>query len=81
MLDNVRKNFAEINLNLFDELCNKKILEKEKFLYLVKKEDGDEFKSFKFVETVISNFLVIFLTSIMAPSEDLLSVSKPYHIV
>ena len=36
LLGNIKMVFSEINPNLFDELCSKKLLENEKFMYLVK---------------------------------------------
>ncbi len=62
-------------------MCSKKLLENEKYLYLIRKEDGEEIKPFKFVETITRNFLVIFLTSSMTPNEGIQSVTKSYHIV
>ena len=41
-------------------MCSKKLLENEKYLYLIRKEDGEEIKPFKFVETITRNYLVIF---------------------
>lgn len=81
LLDNIKLVFAEINPNLFDELCSKELLEKEKYMYLVKPEDGDDFKSHFWNEEQTKKFMTIFLTSNESPSEALLKITTPYKIV
>ena len=81
IFDKLTKVFAEINPNLFDEMCSKKLLQNEKFLYLVKNEDGDAFKSYNFVDTTISSFLVIFIATNTSLNDALLKLTNSYQII
>ncbi len=88
LIESVRTVSAQIetyninNRNLFDDFCNKKLLEKENYLKLVKIErDGKEYEAHQFNKTRLDNFKVIFITSNPYPSKLLLKLSLPIKIV
>lgn len=71
----------KVNPTLWDDLISKKLLENEKFMYLVTDPNDDEFKSYQFVDKNIDNFRVIFLSTNKQLADNLLEVTKPYKLV
>ena len=80
LLDNIKMVFSEVNPNLFDELCSKKLLDNENFMYLVKPEDGKEYESLYWNPQLTNKFRVVFLVSNTKPSEELLKLTVPYIV-
>ena len=81
LLDNIKMIFSEISSTLFDELCSKTLLENEKFMYLIKPEDGKDYESLYWNENLTQRFRVVFLVSNIKPSEELLKLTTPYLII
>ena len=81
LLDNIKMVFSEISSTLFDELCSKTLLENEKFMHLIKPEDGKDYESLYWNENLTQRFRVVFLVSNIKPSEELLKLTTPYLII
>lgn len=80
-LENVKSVFNEIRANLYEDLIDMSLLKDEKFLELVRPEDGDDYKSYCFTAETYSKFICVFLTTNLEPSKDLLAITTPYLIV
>jgi hypothetical protein len=80
LLDNIKMVFSEISSTLFDELCTKKLLDNEKFMYLIKPEDGKDYESLYWNEDLTQKFRVVFLISNIKPSEELLKLTTAYIV-
>lgn len=77
---NIKMVFSEISSTLFDELCSKKLLDNEKFMYLIKPEDGRDYESLYWDENLTQKFRVVFLVSNIKPSEELLKLTTSYIV-
>ena len=68
--------------NLFEEMCNKKLMHKDNFMRLVKLEkDGKEYEHQNFNEIRLRNFKVIFLTANPYPNDKLMKMTVPIRVV
>jgi ankyrin repeat protein len=73
---------SQIDETLFDELCNKSLMEKERFLRLANVvKDGKEYEIQHFNSIRMKNFKVIFLTSNPYPNESLVKLTLPIKII
>jgi hypothetical protein len=81
LIDLVKKTCSEIHADLFDDLINKKLFENEKYLALVKPEDGDEFQKKQFVPDIVEKFKLIFLTTSTSPNLELAILTTLYKCI
>lgn len=82
LLESVRVVCDQIDPQLFELMCNKKLLQNEYFLKLVKLQtDGKEYESHNFSQTRINNFKLLFLTSNPYPDEKLLKLTMPIKVI
>jgi hypothetical protein len=71
----------QIDLNLFDEICNKTIVKNERYMRLVKTTDGKEYEAHNFLDIRSKYFKVLIITSNPYPSDYLLKITLPIKIV
>ncbi len=81
LLDSLKKTCSEIHTDLFDDLVNKKLLDNEKYMSIVKPADGDEFLKHQFVPDNIENFKLIFLTTSASPNPELITQTTLYKCI
>lgn len=77
----VQRCCAELDPKLFDEICDRSILKDERFMRFVKESDGDQYKSYNFLEEHTRRFKTVFLISKDQPSDRILQLGTPYKIV
>ncbi|XP_071487017.1 IQ motif and ankyrin repeat domain-containing protein 1-like [Diadema antillarum] len=56
--------FDEVHQGLLEDILNKSILEKEKYMYLVKDSDGEDYNRNKFMQHRVQNFVMYLVTKI-----------------
>ncbi|XP_001183758.2 putative IQ motif and ankyrin repeat domain-containing protein [Strongylocentrotus purpuratus] len=56
MFETCVSRFDEVQPGLLEDILNKSILEKEKYLYLVRESDGEEYNKNKFMQSRTQNF-------------------------
>lgn len=78
LLDNLKDICSQISPDLFNELCDGSILKDEKYLKYVKDSDGEQYKSFQFIENILDNFKVVFLST--KQSDKFLNIGKSFII-
>jgi hypothetical protein len=79
MLEAVRAVCDQIDEHMFEQICNKQILENQNYMRLVRlPADGDEFEAHFFAR--MDNFKVIFLTSNPCPCQELLKLTMPIKV-
>ena len=79
---NNKPNCNQIDPNLFEEMCNKKLVQNERYMRLVKLEkDGKEYEAQNFNAIRLKNFKVLFLTSNPYPNDKLVKATMPIKIV
>lgn len=83
LIESVKMVCSQIDYpNLFEALCNKKLIHKDNFMGLVKLEkDGKDYELQNFNETRLKNFKVIFLTANPYPNDALMKLSMPIKII
>lgn len=70
-----------IDACLFKCLLDKTILENEKYMILVRKQDGIEYEAQNFSDLRLKHFKLLFLTSAQYPCDKLISLTMPVRIV
>lgn len=82
LLESIRSVCDQIDEGLFEEMCNKKLVQEERYMRLVKLEtDGNEYEAHNFNRTRINHFKVLFLTSNPYPSDKLLKLTLPIKVI
>ena len=81
MLESVRMKFDVVQEGLLNAILTKEILKDDKFLSLVKPEDGEQYSKTAFLGARIENFKFIILTQLWNPSEDLISQTHPLRVI
>lgn len=61
--------FDEVQKGLLDDILNKSILENEKYLYLVRDSDGEDYNKNKFMLSRVQNFRMFLVTKIELEEE------------
>nr|XP_039268170.1 IQ motif and ankyrin repeat domain-containing protein 1-like [Styela clava] len=74
----LEKNVNDILPNLMQDVMNKKVLEEEKYMQLVKPEDGDLYEINSFDR--VHDFLFIIVTKKNPPPDDLLALMVPVKV-
>ena len=82
LFETFKSSCSQIDANLFDELCTKTLMDKERFLRLANVEkDGKEYEIQHFNSIRMKNFKVIFLTSNPYPNDSLVKLTLPIKII
>jgi hypothetical protein len=82
LIESIKATCEQIDSTLFTELFNKKLIENERFMHLVRPEkDGKEYEIQNFNATRIKNFKVLVLTSNPYPCEKVLSLTTQVKII
>lgn len=72
---------SQIDPDLYEEICNKKIIENERYMRLVKPADGKDYEAHNFLDVRSKNFKVLFITTNPYPCDKLLKATLPIKIV
>jgi hypothetical protein len=82
LLESIKTVCNQIDPGLFEEICNKKLLQNERYMRLVKLEkDGKEYEAQNFNAVRLKNFKLLFLTSNPYPNDKLVKITMPIKIV
>ncbi|XP_072045427.1 IQ motif and ankyrin repeat domain-containing protein 1-like [Amphiura filiformis] len=80
MYETCTDRFNEIHKGLMDDIMSKEIIKNEKYTYLIKDTDGDEYNKNRFNDFYVQNFKFILLTKI-EPEDALLEKTYPLRVV
>jgi hypothetical protein len=81
LLEATKSVCAQIDKQLFEDICSKNLIKNSLYLRLIKKTDGEEYSEHNFSEMRLKNFKVLFLTSNPYPNDNLLKLTMPLKIV
>jgi hypothetical protein len=82
LVESIKSVCDQIDPNLFEEMCSKKLAQNERYMRLVKLEkDGKEYEAQNFNAIRLKNFKVLFLTSNPYPNDKLVKATMPIKIV
>ena len=82
LLGALRTVCGQLDERLFDELCDKSLMNEQRYMRLVRLPgDGSEYEAHKFNGTRLANFRTLFLTSNPYPNEQLMALTLPIRIV
>ncbi|XP_066479131.1 IQ motif and ankyrin repeat domain-containing protein 1 [Tiliqua scincoides] len=81
MFDSIRKQLDRIEAGLAEALLSKKLLEKERYLILLRPTDGPEYAATEFQATRTEKFKLFLLTKRHHPPDELLQLLLPIQVV
>lgn len=81
LIESIKSICEQIQTNLFKDIIDKKILNKENYLKLIRPNDGEQYQVQNFDDSKIKNFKLIFITSNSYPYEFLLNNTFPIRII
>ncbi|XP_069077025.1 IQ motif and ankyrin repeat domain-containing protein 1 isoform X1 [Pleurodeles waltl] len=81
MFNAVKRQLDYIQAGLSEELFSKKLLQNERYLSLVKSEDGLQYSRTRFQAARTENFKLFIITKLHQPPEPLLSLLLPIEVV
>ncbi|XP_044540696.1 IQ motif and ankyrin repeat domain-containing protein 1 [Gracilinanus agilis] len=81
MFETVKKELNYIQRNLAEDLLSKKLLENDRFLALLRPEDGPEYDRTQFQISRIIHFKLFFLTKARIPPESQLEALLPIQVL
>ncbi|XP_007488743.2 IQ motif and ankyrin repeat domain-containing protein 1 [Monodelphis domestica] len=81
MFETVKKELNYIQRNLAEDLLSKKLLENDRFLALLRPEDGPEYDRTQFQISRIIHFKLFFLTKARIPPESQLQALLPIQVL
>ncbi|CAB3998861.1 IQ motif and ankyrin repeat domain-containing [Paramuricea clavata] len=81
MFESVRMKFDIVQEGLLSTIMTKEILKDDRFLSLVKPEDGEQYSKTAFLGARIENFKFIILTQLWNSSEDLINQTYPLRVM
>jgi len=81
MMEVIENRLEEIEKNLFKTLVDHSLIKNDRFLSLVRPDDGDEFSKEKFAISRLENFKLVLVTNMWNPPEQWLDIFYPIKIV
>lgn len=81
MFDTVTMVFDGVQKGLMASLMSKELLKDNKFLELVRPEDGEEYSKTSFLGARIEKFMFIIITQQWNPAEHLLEQTYPIRVI
>ncbi|XP_028411970.1 putative IQ motif and ankyrin repeat domain-containing protein [Dendronephthya gigantea] len=81
MFESVKIKFDVVQEGLLNTIMTKEILKDDRFMSLVRAEDGEQYSKTAFLGAKIENFKFIILTQLWNPSENLINQTYPLRVM